>query len=172
MSDHKSNKGSGRIGAFTVAELVVVALLSVLTVSIGFSALDLISQQLSNYDQDSAQAMVYSDLSRVLHRDFLFCQQAERRAGQTVALTFDSLTISYTARADYILRFPSLPGAPTDTFFLRVDDFSTTFEQQPVQVGWVDRLEIRTTVNEQEHILSFGKEYGAADFYRRQGERR
>ncbi len=165
MRHKKKNRSTRPLAAFTISEMVIVALLSVITVSIGFTALDLIDRQFRDYGSDSQRLLVYSDLTRLLNRDFLLCDRVSARVGSTLDLQYDSMKVSYIQRPDYILRSSSTPGALTDTFYLEVTEFYPTFEEQLVQVGVVDRLRIETLVDGQSQLLLFQKDYAAADFY-------
>ena len=169
MYDQEKDKNR-KLPAFTIAELVVVALLSVITVSIGFTALDLISRQFNDYGKDSDRLLVYSDLTRLLNRDFLLCNQIITRTGREVDLYFDSMTISYSLQPDHLLRSSNLPGSLLDTFYLKVSDFYPTFEGQTVSAGWIDYLQIKALIDGRPHDLLFSKTYAAEDFYRMQSK--
>ncbi len=160
-----------KLPAFTIAELVVVAALSVITVTIGFAALDLISRQVGDYDREGKEALEYSDLTRLLNRDFLLCREVQIQSGGTLQMKFDSLQISYEQRENFILRSASIPGARIDTFYLQVTDFSATFGGELVRRGWVDRLQIQSLINGIPYEMIFAKTYAAEDFYRRETQR-
>ena len=159
-----------KLPAFTVAELVVVAALSVITVSLGFAALDLIDRQVGDYDREGKEALIYSDLTRLLNRDFLLSREVRLRERETWEMNYDSLQVRYELRDAFLLRSASLAGSRVDTFYLQVTDFSATFGGNVVRVGWIDQLQLGTVINGIPYEMTFAKTYAAEDWYRRASE--
>jgi len=132
-------KWAKKIKAFTLSELLVVLLLTVVVVGLAFAILNLVQKQMSTTRKNYDNGTELQQLRQVLWRDFrsyqhsFFSKQEEK-------LIFENEMerVQYTFLQNYLIR-------EQDTFKIQLARKVFYFEGGAVQEGRINALELFTT---------------------------
>lgn len=127
-----------KIPAFTIMEVVITMLISAIVIGITYTAFSIITRSYQSFDSKHKDMAAVLRLDELLQKDF---NRAEIVLKDTdgIALKDSSRIIKYSFNPDYVLRI----GIVVDTFKVKSDSVSTTFENTVVNEMKVDKEENR-----------------------------
>lgn len=149
-----------RLKAYTVMELMVVSMLSVLTVVAAINVIEMFQQQFASYEEDTSIALQLSNLQVLLQEDFFNSNQIERFEN-SLAFSFPDHTVRYQIDSDFIVREINTSWSKRDTSFLTVENMLTHFNQKEVLKGSVSALQISILHHDRPFLISVQKELDA-----------
>lgn len=149
-----------KLKAYTVMELMVVSMLSVLIVVAAINVIGMFQQQFASYEKDTSMALQLSDLQVLLQEDFFKSNQIERLENN---LTFDfpDHTVRYQMESDFIVREINTSWSKRDTMPIAVESMLTYFNQEEILEGSVSGLQISILHNERPFLITIEKELDA-----------
>ncbi len=151
-----------RLPAFTIMEVMVTALLSVITVGIALSAWQIIERQFSQYSQETEEALSVGQLNMLLQRDFLQCSQAVREE-DALRFSFPAYEVLYLLEAERIVRKLANGDGRDDVFNFAPVVWSTAFRGQEVLAGPIDFAAIQVLWFEKPMDMAFSRTYSAKE---------
>ena len=151
-----------RLRAFTLVEVMVVSLLTVVTVGLAMTAWHLMEQQYIQYGKETGDALQLGQLQMLLEKDFM---QSKLVTKEDFGLRFSypQFELRYEFREDRIVRKLAEEGSREDVFRFGVTGWEAYFRQVPIEAGTTDYLKLSTTMLEQPVSLAFSKTYSAQE---------
>lgn len=152
--------------AFTLIELIVVLLLSVIVFQIGYLSFRILSQQFLSFEKKSDVILEASSLQNLLIKDFEssnVVKVLEQNSSNTkIACVFDEYKIVYVFGSDQIKR---IQGYRIDSFNLIATHVSLKLMgiNKIDQLGLIDEINFSAQLNSEEVIFTGFKQYGAED---------
>ena len=147
--------------AFTIIELVVVMILSSIILGMAFTAVRSIQQSYELYDQQTQAALDISDFQTLLNTDFENSKLASC-ANTTLFLTFEQHDLQYQFDYDWVIRQTAYFS---DTFFIENNTPTFYYQNQPISIGNIDFLEVKSTNEEEEVVFYFEKKYSSTELW-------
>lgn len=151
-----------QLKAFTIAELLVVALLSLLSALAAFSAIANANANFSSYVEESSSSLQKVNAYTLINADNTNCSSVSI---QEDVLTFQNplYQIFYSIDENHIIRYSSQASNLRDTILVGFFSWSTFYNNLPVFQGNVDRIEISgfTPNGHEELKFNFSKPYSA-----------
>ncbi|WP_350284659.1 hypothetical protein [uncultured Croceitalea sp.] len=127
-----------KLKAFTLSELLVVLLLTVVVVGLAFSVLNLVQQQMNGSRQNYQKTTELNLLKQALWRDFRTYQYLNFNMGdEHLHLSSAIDTVRYTFMEDYVVR-------QQDTFNIDLAAKTFYFDGTAVTDGMIDAIELET----------------------------
>ncbi|MEL6863602.1 MAG: hypothetical protein AAFP19_04245 [Bacteroidota bacterium] len=150
------------LAAFTIAELLVVSLLSVLTASAAIAAFQIVDTQYEDYAQHTEASLRLNSLHALLYGDFAEAEVV-RIENNRLAFDYLSYTIWYSFSEDFLVRRTDQEVQRPDTFWLYPRHLEAHFANQPVEWGRIDRCQFEVMMEEIIFPFHFHKSYSAQD---------
>ncbi len=150
-----------RLPGFTIVEVMVVALLSVVTVGLAMAAWRLMEQQYFQYSQETGDALQLGQLQMLLERDFMQSKLVTRE-DYGLRFSYPGFELLYEFQADRIVR-KLAEGGREDVFQFPPSALEAYFQQVPAEVGTVDYFKFSTQLLEKPVTLAFSKTYSAQE---------
>lgn len=114
------------INAFTLAELLVVALLSSIIVIVSFSVIQIMNNELTHFVIDSKEASKIEYLQRLLKEDSFNATKIIREDNQ-IEFFSHKYQSRYSIHSGFIARELLTDIVYKDTFFIKVKNWNTSF---------------------------------------------
>jgi hypothetical protein len=160
----KSNinlKAFKAIKAFTILELVISMLLSLIVVLIAILAFEMISKQFMSYKKNNETIRNFYVLEGLLTNDFEFSKKIEWKDNNKMECYMpDNKMFSYQLNDTLIIRYAE---NSTDTFFVKLNKIDKVFlvnENSKI----INELKLQTHLLNEDYLLSFKKNYAADCF--------
>jgi len=151
-----------KLNGFTVAELLVVSVLSLVCAAAAFSAIKVFHVNFKSYENDSSEILKINNIQLQLNRDFIQSKEIVIREKE-ITFRQDSMNIHYLFKANYIIRYSNKLIQRPDTLLL--GDFSTNayWNNRLTEYGPIDQLDlsVKQENQDQEILLYFSKTYSA-----------
>jgi hypothetical protein len=160
-----------RVAAFTIMEITVAMLISALVIAITWTAYLSFSKSYQSYNKKHEDMAVVLTLDEVLRKDF---DRAEmiRRDSSGMVVQFADHTIRYAFNTAFVLR--TVPAVKTDTFKVKSDSLSMSFESIPVnevsedkEKNRIDQLDLSFFLEKEKIPYHYRKTYSSADLIHR-----
>lgn len=158
---------SRSLPAFTIMELMVVALLSVILVSTALTAFRLIESQYIDYLASTEESLDLQQLHRLLLEDAQSAQTISREATQLV-FQFPTHQLQYQFTTDQTIRQVLISGVRADTFAIGGIFGAMQWQGIPQTKGPIDQLQISLKTKTQSHPVLLNKLYSAEERMRSQ----
>ncbi|WP_394973717.1 hypothetical protein [uncultured Croceitalea sp.] len=126
-----------KIQAFTLSEMLVVLLLTVIVVGLAFSILSLVQKQMNTAKDNFETKTELNQLKQALWRDFRTFTEINFQNEQ-LTLKNEINQVNYNFVNDYIIR-------KTDTFYIRLNQKQLYFDGEVVTSGIVNALVLETS---------------------------
>lgn len=139
-----------KLKAFTLSELLVVLLLTVVVVGLAFSVLNLVQQQMNSSRQNYQRTTELNLLKQALWRDFRTYQYLNFNVdNEQLHLTNEIDAIRYVFFEDYVVR-------QQDTFKIDLAAKTFYFDGEAVTDGPVDAIQLETNKKSgQKHVFVY-----------------
>ena len=148
-----------KLKAFTITELMVVALLTIVTAGLAMTAWQIMQQQYLQYGSETEQALQLGQLRMLLERDFTQARTVVKEKS-TLRFTYPQHQIIYRFENKKVARH--LEGSQrSDSFPFRVENWEAYFQKLPVDLGTTDFVRLQTRLFEQPVSLVFSKTYSS-----------
>ncbi|MEM9650262.1 MAG: hypothetical protein AAF969_17430 [Bacteroidota bacterium] len=129
-------KGVKKIRAFTLSEMLVVLLLTVIVVGLAFSVLNLVQRQMSGIESNYARNTAFDQLKQSLWVDFHQHEDAWYTPKNNVLLFENEMkSVTYELHKDYVVK-------QQDTFQLEIADIKLWLHGHERTAGEMDALEL------------------------------
>jgi hypothetical protein len=160
---------SAKLKAFTIMEVTIVMLVSAIVIAITYTAFSIVNRSLRAFNRQHQDMAIVLQLDRVLRIDI---DRAELMLRDTdgVILKNSSRTIKYQFVSDYVLR----KELSIDTFKVKIDSISTTFENKQVNVteerqdeSRVDELDVNIHLQNENIPYYYHKQYSSENLINR-----
>jgi hypothetical protein len=158
-----------RIQAFTIMEVTIAMLLSVIVIGITYTVFSIVTLSHHKYSLKHEEMAKVLQLDELLHKDF---DRAEIVLKDTdgIAIKNKNRLTRYRFYGDYILRV----GSTTDTFKVKSDSVITSFENQvinspgiSVEQNRLDELDIQLTLQNEKIPYYYRKIYSSVNLINR-----
>ncbi|WP_350290176.1 hypothetical protein [uncultured Croceitalea sp.] len=127
-----------KLQAFTLSEMLVVLLLTVVVVGLAFAILNLVQQQMNTAKNNFEKNTELNQLRQALWTDFrTYPKISYIENSQQLLLESETSNTSYTFFDSYILR-------NTDTLFIAIEEKKFYLEGKQVPFGLVNAMSLKT----------------------------
>ncbi len=150
-----------RIKAFTIMELMVVAVLSIIVVSAALTAYRLLESEYFAYATSTAKSLDLQSLHRLLLEDALQAKAIQQKQ-QSINFQLPDYELAYYFTSRRIIRQPLLPDVRADTFAVG-GLIKAAQLQDPATEGLINQLTIVLQSDGQEHRLLLDKKYSSEE---------
>ncbi len=150
-----------KLKAYTVMELMVVAMLSVLSVIAAINVMALFQQQFFSYEKDTSTALALSDIHVLLQEDFFKANRIER-IGDELVFAFAKHQIHYQVTESFIVREIHTTNIKRDTISIQLESMNTFFDENEVVKGPISEANISIQYEDRFFELAFRKELDAS----------
>lgn len=150
-----------KIAAFTMVELLLVMITTIIVVGISMAAYTITTKMFVNYKNTQKELMDLVQADQLLSRDFSRARFIRYADQLHITLTMpDSTAITYELNAVYLLRRIS---SATDTFQMKITEPVFLFEdqQQHETGGPVNELRFLATCSGEQQVMHYYKTYPA-----------
>lgn len=138
-----------KIKAFTISEVVVVLILSVIIIGLAFSVLSLTQKHLSAIQNNFSQNTELNMLEQSLWIDFnRFSKIKFDELKNEMRFTNEIDSVSYQFKSDYIIK-------ERDTFLVQFQEKVLFFDGLKVKAGEIDALKLETS--KKQYLFVFKK---------------
>lgn len=151
-----------KLPAFTVAELLVVAILSLLIASAAFSVIRIFNQQYSTYQADHDRSVELDELYSWLQWDCFNAEKMEIMEGGLIFKFFDK-SISYQTKDQEIYRKIKSENVLLRKFKIKIEQINGFLEGKEIDEGMIDEVQIKLIFLEKEISFILRKEYSAKE---------
>lgn len=151
-----------KIAAFTIAELLVVSLLSLICALAAFSTIHSFNYNFKEYQNDTSTSLEIHNLYTQLNRDFYEAKEIIVEE-QNLSFVFPQNTINYTISPIHIIRSSDILIHQPDTLFRNDLSFETFYKKTKVSSGRIDQLALQINIEGYSDFFnfSFHKSYSA-----------
>ena len=147
-----------RLPAFTLMELMVGMVVSLIVGSAAFMGYLLLFRQFEMYRLESVQTEKMAELSALLREDIYKAEWMEKK-DDTLLLLVNKRSCLYSWDEEKIVRETNWRK---DTFEIRLLEYHMSWKMNPLfQNGKIDRLSLTFEMNEQQFPVVFYKNYAA-----------
>lgn len=154
----KFQKGHKKLAAFTLMELMVGMVVSLIVGAAALMAYMLLFKQFANYREESSKLERMYELGSMLREDVYRSQWMEKR-GDVLLLNFPTYEVQYSFDKEEIIR--TVPWRK-DTFEIRITNYVMQFEGEELYSdAKVDRLFLIQENNETPLRSVYKKDYAA-----------
>ena len=148
--------------AFTIIELMVVMLLSLIVFGVAATTYRLLYKQFTHYEKVSTIGLEMQLLHTLLQQD---CNNSQSMKVRNKAIFFQKtpFDVIYNFENEYIMRFIDNAFQKTDTFFIQYQLPFFYFENKPQIEGLIDKMEIQWQLYDKPYKVTYHKVYSAED---------
>lgn len=151
-------RATKKLNAFTLSEMLVVLLLTLIVVGLAFSVLELVQKQMWGIQDNYTQKTTENRLQQALWIDFNSHAQIEYSpVTKHLSLTNELTHTSYSFHEEYMVR-------DKDTFYTPLTLKKLYFQGDEVKGGTVDALELTSSPEKNSKNSFVYKVNTAADF--------
>lgn len=150
-----------RLSAFTLIELLVAMAVSSIVIAAGYVSYGIINRNYIDFRNNSSEMTQAAALRGVLSHDFNLAKVVKRYSSNEILVEMnDKGIVNYNWNENYVLRKNSIEQ---DTFFISLKKAELRFldKDQDKAEGIIDELIFTTSVEGQEFIFYFDKQYGS-----------
>lgn len=151
-----------KLKAFTVAELLVVAILSLLVASATFSVIRIFNQQYNSYQKDHELAAELDELYTWLQWDCFNSKWMVYQDGR-IYFEFDDKTIFYEFGKNEILRKKQSDDLLLRKFKITYNKIKGYLNEEETQREIIDEFQLNYMFLNKERILKVKKKYSAKE---------
>lgn len=152
------NSYTYQLRAFTIVEVMIVAVLSIVIAGIAITGLQIFQQQFEGFRDDQELTLKMGNLQLLLQSDFFQAQKVIKEQN-TLLFEMPEVSIIYTFTENGIYRTPNFEEAVKTFFPLDKNQLIGTFHNLPIEQGMIDFAELQLTSNEATETLKFSKQY-------------
>lgn len=147
-----------KVAAFTIVELIAVMLLSGLIFSMALLVIQIMQQQNSHQEMEHQEVLKIEQLSSLLQKD-AYQATSILVEGKQVFFDYKTHSITYQFNEQDVWRSIIETSIHTDTFALPTLLLEATWEDQPIEVGLLNKLKWQSHFFEQLFELNIQKKY-------------
>jgi hypothetical protein len=151
-----------RLPAFTITELIVVALLTILTAAAALQAIHFLNTQFFDYQKDSGVYLKMSQFKTIFGRDFTEAKIVEEK-NNTIYMRSEKRQIAYSFEENQVTRELLFEEGYIETFSLNNHTIECSLNKQMVSNGLIDFIAISFDAEEKKHEIIFSKTYSAQE---------
>ena len=151
-----------KLKAFTLLELLVVMVLTIILTSVAFNAYLIVQQQYVQFKKTQNQALEYQTFNTLLIKDF----QSEgliKKEGRRLIFYKPETNVVYDFDKFKILRRNSIHSESPDIIPFGYNTLYTYFQSEVVHEGLVDSLVLSLTFFETDQQMIFKKIYSSEE---------
>ena len=152
--------------AFTIVELMVVMLLSLIVFGAALTTYQLLYKQFTHYEKISTMGLEMQLLHTFLQQDWNNSQSVNVK-NRAVFFKKQPSNIIYHFENEYIVRFIDHAFQKTDTFFIQHQLPLFYFENKPQMEGLIDKMDIQWQLYGKPYETRYQKIYSAEDLMTR-----
>lgn len=134
-----------KVKSFTLAEMLVVMIITAIVVGLAFSVLNLVQKQVRGIQENFTKTTELSLLEQRLWQDFNYHNSIDYHNEKLVLLS-DSDTVTYAFTNEYILR-------ETDTIRTKLRIENAFYKGREVTSGYIDAIKITADAELPEYII-------------------
>ena len=151
-----------RLEAFTIMEVLIVAILSVLIAGAVFSVIQIFNQQYNDYQKDHETSASLDELFSWLQWD---CYKAHQMKLQDGDLYFEyaQKTIHYQFEKNKITRSLTHLEKPLSEIFIVTNKVNGFLKKEEKGIGLVDEVKLSVQLFQKENSFTISKEYSAKE---------
>lgn len=151
-----------KVAAFTVMELLVVAILSLLIAATAFTAISILNKQYRSYETDNRRSAAFNEIYSWLQWD---CNNSTRMKIDNEHLVFEyaDKTISYHFTQDSIKRWLVSENKLLLQNTIKHKNLYTSFRNEQKEMGLIDHFQIDLNLFDKPTQLILSKEYSAKE---------
>jgi len=152
-----------KLKAFTITELLIVMILSIVIAAAAFSSLQMVSSLISNTEREQATNLELHTLVTLMQEDFSSANLCKISASRILELGQDSFLITYEFQPTRTVRAANHPSIRPDTFSISARLLNHSFEGTKVDNSVIDHFEIimSTEKSEQHYPVTLHKHYSS-----------
>jgi len=154
-------KGSKRLAAFTIMELIIVMLLSTLIFGMALTAFQIMQRLYRQYDELSTETTTLDRFRALLAYDVEQATSLHYTENQLI-LKSTARTLHYQFQKEAIVRKDATPSSLADTLWTAASKIECTWQKGPVQEGPIDQIALTLFLFEKPLVLQFCKSLDAA----------
>lgn len=151
-----------KLNGFTIAELMVVSVLSLVCAAAAFSALNVFDTNFRSYESDNAEQLKINNTYTLLQTAFI---QSEKIIFEENEIIFrkGSIDVNYRFESTHLIRFSNQSLQKRDTLLTGTFSTKAYWNNSVVDYGPIDQLEVTVQTAKQDQKLSFhfSKDYSA-----------
>lgn len=149
-----------KIDAFTLMEVIIVMIISMIVISLTYKTLDIVSMQYRQFSKNSKQVYELSLMETLLTKDFANSEYVKRVSNGMIC-RFKRKSILYIFDNSSMIR---VEGAVSDTFNIVPNDVRYYFSDKNVSNinGYIDRVVFMSNLSNSK-LFTYRKIY-ASDF--------
>ncbi|KAA3633734.1 MAG: hypothetical protein DWQ02_12640 [Bacteroidetes bacterium] len=151
-----------RLQGFTIVELLVVLILSIIIVSAGFYALRLIQGQFHLFRQTTNEVTEYRSFAHQLKAQTLNSKYVEVEPQRLFFLN-DQHEVIYEFQDEFVLRSSDTLEIEIDTFFVKSHISFSSLKSVETEEGLIDYFQIILDMKGEIQSTAFSKQYSAVD---------
>jgi type II secretory pathway pseudopilin PulG len=150
-----------RVKSFTLAEMLVVMIITVIVIGLAFSVLNLVQKQIRYIEKNFSRATELSLLEQRLWQDFNEYPSI-RYATDKLVFTSDIDTVTYTFTPQYSLR-------SNDTIRAKISVANVYYEGREVRSGAIDAISISGEQELPDYFIFVSAKMDAAHYMNNNG---
>ncbi|MCF6296665.1 MAG: type II secretion system GspH family protein [Flavobacteriaceae bacterium] len=135
-----------KVKSFTIAEMIVVLVLSGIVISIAILVLSMVQSQILGIQYNMEKQAEVQLLERTLWQDFNRYQLQYDKQNNKLFCSSPAETVVYTFTEDYIIR-------NQDTLKVSVQSINFYLDAEPIVENTIDAIEVELSKNFQEKVL-------------------
>lgn len=149
-----------RLSAFTIAELLVVSILSLISATAAITAIKSFNNNFNDYEADTSTSLQISNTYTLINRDFTNSDNIILD-GNFLTLNNSKSKIFYAIEKDRIIRSSNLSEYNKDTLLTGQFSFEAYHKNNRIYIGMIDQLDIQLQKDNTAYNFSFSKNYSA-----------
>ena len=150
----------GKVRSFTLSELLVVMVITVIVVGIAFSVLTLVQRQIRGIEKNFSKTTELGLLEQQLWQDFNLHNRIYYSGTQLVMVS-DIDTVNYAFTPDFTMR-------DSDTIPLRLTVVKSYYLGKEVRLGNVDAISVSADLEIPDYSIFVSSQHDAAHFMNQQ----
>ena len=150
-----------KVRSFTLSELLVVMIITVIVVGIAFSVLSLVQRQIKGIEKNFSRTTELSLIEQRLWQDFDLHNNISYH-GNKLILISDTDTVQYAFNENFTLR-------NNDTIPLKVSVKKSYYLGREVSSGNVDAISVSGDLEVPDHSIFVSSQHDAAHFMNQNG---
>ena len=158
-----------RVKAFTIMEVTITMVIASILMGITYTTYSIISKSYLSFNTKNNDMAALEQLDKLLRRDFEQAEIIQKETGGIVIKNTDH-TVTYEFNPDFIVRTTGI----VDTFKVKTEEITTSFEGQPVneagsseEQNRLDELGINLLYQNEKIPYYYHKQYSSVNLIQR-----
>ena len=151
-----------RFAAFTIIELIVVMLLTTVIATLSYLVIDNTQQHFWLYEKSNNASLEVAALNTLLKNDFHQATDIQL-VNEAIVFQMADNQVVYQFDGKKIKR---INETIADILNVNTLDMQISFENEPVEKGKIDQLQLECKYSEDKITLNYTKEYSSKDLWK------